>query len=95
MRYLADLLTLARFVLSIILIILSFISCPAENAFIIFLVAEFTDTFDGVCFPAAVFADEQDGIFGDIMLESFDIGPLKRFAKCMAVTFRAHPVFFQ
>lgn len=49
MRYLADLLTLARFVLSIILIILSFISCPAENAFIIFLVAEFTDTFDGTC----------------------------------------------
>ena len=49
MRFLADILTLARFILSIILIILSFVGSPAENAFIIFLVAEFTDTFDGTC----------------------------------------------
>ncbi|MBR2754108.1 CDP-alcohol phosphatidyltransferase family protein [Candidatus Saccharibacteria bacterium] len=47
MRYLADLLTLTRFILSIILIVLSFIGTPAENAFIIFLTAELTDTFDG------------------------------------------------
>ena len=49
MRYLADLLTLTRFILSIILIVLSFIGTPAENAFIIFLTAELTDTFDGTC----------------------------------------------
>ena len=49
MRYLADILTLSRFILSVILIVLSFIVCPVENAFIIFLVAEFTDTFDDTC----------------------------------------------
>lgn len=49
MRYLADLLTLSRFILSVILLILAFIGSPAENAFIIFLVAELTDTFDGTC----------------------------------------------
>ena len=49
MKYLADLLTLSRFILSIILLILTFIGSPAENAFIIFLVAELTDTFDGTC----------------------------------------------
>ena len=49
MRYLADLLTLTRFILSIILWVLAFIGSPAENAFIIFLTAELTDTFDGTC----------------------------------------------
>lgn len=49
MRYLADLLTLTRFILSIILIVLAFVGSPAENAFIIFLTAELTDTFDGTC----------------------------------------------
>lgn len=49
MRYLADLLTSARLVLSIILLVLAFVGSPAENAFIIFLVAEFTDAFDGTC----------------------------------------------
>ena len=49
MKYLADLLTLIRFVLSIILLVLAFIGSPAENAFIIFLTAELTDTFDGTC----------------------------------------------
>lgn len=49
MRYLADLLTLLRFVLSIILLVLAFVGSPAENAFIIFLTAELTDTFDGTC----------------------------------------------
>ncbi len=49
MRYLADLLTLTRFILSIILWILAFVGSPAENAFIIFLTAELTDTFDGTC----------------------------------------------
>lgn len=49
MRYLADLLTSARLVLGIVLLILAFVGSPAENAFIIFLVAEFTDAFDGTC----------------------------------------------
>ena len=49
MRYLADLLTLTRFILASILMVLAFVGSPAENAFIIFLVAELTDTFDGTC----------------------------------------------
>ena len=49
MRYLADLLTSARLVLGIVLLVLAFVGSPAENAFIIFLVAEFTDAFDGTC----------------------------------------------
>ncbi len=49
MRYLADLLTLTRLILSLVLLVLAIIGCPAENAFVIFLVAELTDTFDGTC----------------------------------------------
>lgn len=49
MRYLADLLTLTRLILSIILIIISFTGGAPEAAFIIFLTAELTDTFDGTC----------------------------------------------
>ena len=49
MRYLADILTSTRFILAVILLILAFVGSPAENAFIIFLVAELTDTFDGTC----------------------------------------------
>lgn len=49
MRYLADILTFSRFVLALILLTLAFVGSPAENAFIIFLVAELTDTFDGTC----------------------------------------------
>ena len=49
MRYLADLLTSTRFILGCILLVLAFVGCPAENAFIIFIVAELTDAFDGTC----------------------------------------------
>ena len=49
MRYLADLLTLTRLILSIVLIVISFTGGTPEAAFIIFLTAEFTDTFDGTC----------------------------------------------
>lgn len=49
MKYLADLLTLARFVLAIVLLVLAFIGGSAESAFIIFLVAVLTDAFDGTC----------------------------------------------
>lgn len=49
MRYLADLLTLSRLVLAVVLLMLAFAGGPAEAAFIIFLVAELTDVFDGTC----------------------------------------------
>ena len=49
MRYLADLLTSVRFVLAVILLVQAIVGSPAENAFIIFLVAEITDIFDGTC----------------------------------------------
>ena len=49
MRYLADLLTLTRLILGVVLLVLAFVGSPAENAFIIFLVAELTDAFDGTC----------------------------------------------
>ena len=49
MKYLADLLTISRFILASILLVLAFVGSPAENAFIIFLTAELTDTFDGTC----------------------------------------------
>lgn len=49
MRYLADILTLIRLILSLILITISFTGGTPEQAFIIFLIAELTDTFDGTC----------------------------------------------
>ncbi len=49
MRYLADLLTLTRFILSIVLLVLAFAGGSAECAFVIFLIAELTDAFDGTC----------------------------------------------
>lgn len=54
MRYFADILTGSRFILSLILLVLAFIGNPADpaftdNAFVIFLVAEITDIFDGTC----------------------------------------------
>ena len=49
MRYLADILTLTRLILSLILITISFTGGTPEQAFIIFLTAELTDTFDGTC----------------------------------------------
>ena len=50
MRYLADLLTLLRFILALVLIYGCVIhSGGPEAAFIIFLTAELTDTFDGTC----------------------------------------------
>ncbi len=50
MRYLADLLTLTRFILALVLIYGCVLhSGGPEAAFIIFLVAELTDAFDGTC----------------------------------------------
>lgn len=49
MRYLADILTLTRFILAVALVVWSFIHGSADGAFIIFLTAQFTDIFDGTC----------------------------------------------
>lgn len=49
MRYLADILTSIRLVLAIVLFMWAFFNGTPEGAFIIFLVAELTDTFDGTC----------------------------------------------
>ena len=49
MKYLADLLTLSRFILAFALFILALVGGSPEAAFIIFLVAELTDAFDGTC----------------------------------------------
>ena len=49
MRYLADLLTFTRLILAISLLVLAATHSSADNAFIVFLVAELTDTFDGTC----------------------------------------------
>ncbi|MBR3138852.1 CDP-alcohol phosphatidyltransferase family protein [Candidatus Saccharibacteria bacterium] len=49
MRYLADILTLSRLILATVLFILALAGGSPEAAFIIFLVAELTDTFDGTC----------------------------------------------
>lgn len=49
MRYLADILTFSRIILSIVLLLLTYLNGSAEAAFIVFLVAELTDTFDGTC----------------------------------------------
>lgn len=49
MRYLADLLTLTRLILSIALLTLAVVGGSPEAAFVIFLSAELTDVFDGTC----------------------------------------------
>ena len=49
MKYLADILTLTRFILGIVLVGLAISNGTPEAAFIVFLTAELTDTFDGTC----------------------------------------------
>lgn len=49
MRYLADLLTLTRLILATTLLVLDITGTTAEVAFIIFIIAELTDAFDGTC----------------------------------------------
>lgn len=48
-KYLADILTLIRFILSIALVILSFTGGSLGAGFLIFVIAELTDAFDGTC----------------------------------------------
>lgn len=49
MRYLADLLTSIRVILGLVLLVLAFTGGAPETAFIIFIIAELTDAFDGTC----------------------------------------------
>ena len=49
MRYLADILTLTRFILTIILLIMTFLGGDLGAGFLVFVLAELTDAFDGTC----------------------------------------------
>lgn len=49
MRYLADLLTFTRFILAIVIFWLALSGGSPESVFIIFIIAELTDAFDGTC----------------------------------------------
>ncbi len=49
MRYLADILTLSRLLLAIVLLFITGLNGSPEAAFIVFIVAELTDIFDGTC----------------------------------------------
>lgn len=48
-KYLADLLTLTRFILAIVLIVLAFTGDSIATGFLIFVLGELTDAFDGTC----------------------------------------------
>lgn len=48
-KYLADILTFSRLILSIILLVLTFLGGNAGTAFFIFVLGELTDAFDGTC----------------------------------------------
>lgn len=48
-KYLADILTFSRFILAIILIILAIFGGDIGAGFLIFVLAELTDAFDGTC----------------------------------------------
>lgn len=49
MRYLADILTLSRLIIACIMLVLDIIGAPAEVIFILFIIVELTDAFDGTC----------------------------------------------
>lgn len=48
-QYLADLLTLLRFILSIVLLVLAFTGGDLGIGFLLFVLGELTDAFDGTC----------------------------------------------
>ena len=48
-KNLADLLTLTRFILAIVLIVLSFTGGALSAGFLVFVLGELTDAFDGTC----------------------------------------------
>ena len=49
MRYLADILTLSRLIIACTMLVFDIIGVPAEVIFILFIIAELTDAFDGTC----------------------------------------------
>ncbi|MBR2836982.1 CDP-alcohol phosphatidyltransferase family protein [Candidatus Saccharibacteria bacterium] len=49
MRYLADILTLIRFILAIVLFVMAIFGGSPAAAFTIFIIGELTDAFDGTC----------------------------------------------
>ena len=49
MRYLADILTLSRLIIAFIIFILALTGGVPEVVFILFIIAELTDAFDGTC----------------------------------------------
>ena len=49
MRYLADILTSTRFIIAITIFILALTGGTPEVVFILFIIAELTDAFDGTC----------------------------------------------
>lgn len=49
MRYLADILTLSRLIIAIVIFILALTGGASEVVFILFIIAELTDAFDGTC----------------------------------------------
>ena len=49
MRYLADLLTLTRLIIAVTMLVLDIVGAPAEVIFVLFIIAELTDAFDGTC----------------------------------------------
>jgi phosphatidylserine synthase len=49
MRYLADLLTSIRLIIAVTMLVLDIVGAPAEVIFIMFIIAELTDAFDGTC----------------------------------------------
>ena len=49
MRYLADILTFARFILATTLLFLAFLNGSSEVAFLVFFAGVLTDVFDGTC----------------------------------------------
>ena len=49
MRYLADILTLSRLIIAIVILILALTGGAPEVVFILFIIAELTDAFDGTC----------------------------------------------
>ncbi|MBQ6375580.1 CDP-alcohol phosphatidyltransferase family protein [Candidatus Saccharibacteria bacterium] len=48
-KYLADILTLIRFILAVVLLVLVFTGGDLGVAFLIFVIGELTDAFDGTC----------------------------------------------
>lgn len=83
MKYLADILTFSRLVLAIVLLVLAIIGGTPESAFLIFLVAELTDTFDGTCARKWPFPKDKEpkyrkyaamyDMFSDVMLATAQV----------------------